>query len=430
MAAALGRVDLPERDRALVHELVYGTLRHAPFLDFCLANCAHKPLSKLPIPVWMALRLGAYQLLRTRIPAHTAVHESVALVVAQYGRMRGVVNAMLRQLARLQEAAQLPDPSQTLADPVEAMAVSMSHPAWLVRDVLQRRGLPATQAWLAANNEAPPVCIRVNRCRSDVGAVQTAFAEHGVEATPLAHMPDMLRLGQSGYVPDLPGFATGTFCVQDPAASLVARLAAPLPGQTVLDACAAPGGKATQLAELMGDTGRVFALDVHPGRTRLIEANARRLQLRTVTAAALDVTDIAALDTYLVDQQAAQVDVAMIDAPCSGLGTLRRNPELRVREAASVASLCALQAKLLDAVAHHVRPGGRLVYAVCTVTADETLEQIKRFLRRWPEFTVQAPPAELAPFCHGTAIGPAVQTWTDVHATDSFFAVALERRID
>lgn len=422
LSAALSRVELPSRDRALAHELVYGTLRHAPYLDFCLAAHAKKPLSKLPIPVWMALRLGAYQLLHTRVPPHSAVNESVALV-ASYGQMRGLVNALLRKLALAQAENHLPDPAAELADPIAALAILTSHPAWLLRRLAASRGLAVTRAWAEANNATPPLSLRVNRRRTDRDTLLQTLCAQGLEAAALAAFPDMLTLRHAGAVPDLPGFTAGHFVVQDPAAGLVAHLAAPKPGDLVLDACAAPGGKATHLAELMDDQGTVLAVDVHPGRVRLIAQNAERLGLKAIKPSALDSTDAAALARLLKGRAKAAVDVAVLDAPCSGMGTLRRNPELRGRLESSLPELCALQARLLDSVATVVGPGGVLIYAVCTVTDEEGPEQIAAFLRRHPDFGAETPPAMVQPFAQGTE----VRTWTDLHDTDSFFAVRLRR---
>ena len=427
--AALGRARLSTRDRALSTELVYGTLRHIGAIDFLLAQLSNRPLRKIAPPVIAALRLGVYQLLHTRVPARAAVHESVELVRRDHRHATGFANAVLRKVAALKERDELPEPSRVLGDPMEALAASTSHPVWVLEEVAAQRGEEEMRAWAAANNERPRVSLRVR-----TGEDRDEIAET-LSATTPELFPDGLLL-DGGNPAELAGFAAGRFTVQDLAAQLVGRLAAPVPGSFVLDACAAPGGKAVHLAELMQDRGHVLAVDIHPAKTRLIQRASKRLGLTSVEVAAGDASDPDVLSDLLYERSRENVDLAVIDAPCSGMGTLRRNPELRRRPAASVAELTRLQDALLDAVTTVLAPAGVLVYAVCTVTRAEGPERVAAFLGRHGDLELDEGVTDqvLEPFvesCNQVSPGARViRTWTDRHGCDSFFMARMRRTGD
>ncbi|MEE8409131.1 MAG: 16S rRNA (cytosine(967)-C(5))-methyltransferase RsmB [Myxococcota bacterium] len=430
---ALSRARLSSRDRALATELVYGTLRHQIFIDFVLGRLSNRPLRKTAVPVLAALRLGTYQLLETRVPRHAAVDETVALARSKTPHAAGFANALMRKVATLLDEGRLPDPTELYDDPLEALAVAGSHPLWILRELHARYGKKRVAAWVEANNQRPPISLRVNRLRARRDEIATMLTrDAGLTVETPSEFPDGLCVSPGGNVADWPGFNEGNYTVQDLAAQLVSCLAAPEPGAIVLDACAAPGGKAIHLAELMQDRGLVLAVDVHNAKTRLIDAAAKRLGLSSVKALAADASNPVALADLLADAGHPAVSVAVVDAPCSGLGTLRRNPELRLHDQKSVARLCQLQDALLDSVATVVEPGGVLVYAVCTVTDAEGPQRLVRFLETHTDFEVEAPEEPLfAPFietvdARGKA-QPVVRTWTDRHGSDSFFVVKLRR---
>ena len=420
----LERTPLAERDRAFVTELVYGTLRQQTFLDASLSAHMRKPLTQLPDPVLAALRLGAYQIMFTRVPARSAVNESVGLV-RRYGRMTGVVNAVLRRLG--EETAKSNgdsqrDDAQDMSDSA-ALSQRFSHPEWLVEAVLELRGQAATGAWLAANNDPAPVTLRVNRSRTNRASLMDRLQAAGIHCeSPPAHTGDTLWVRRAGPVQAMPGFDEGLFSVQDSAATWVGHMLGVQPGDVVLDMCAAPGGKTTHAAELMHDKGLVLAVDRHASKTRLITDNAARLGLRCIEVASADSRDLEALQGLLQAHGHTHPTHIILDAPCSGMGTLRRNPELRQKAVLS-ASLVEMQAALLDTAAALLPVGGRLVYAVCTVTAAEGPEQIKAFVARHPDFSVVPPP----PMLDFARDADGIRTWTDLHGTDSFFATCLER---
>jgi 16S rRNA (cytosine967-C5)-methyltransferase len=429
---ALGRSLLSDRDKALATELVYGTLRQQLYIDFLLARLATKPLKKTPPTVREALRMGAYQLLETRVPPHAAVNEAVSLIEHDYRHAAGFVNAVLRKLSTLKEAGELPRGEESIRDPIEALAIQTSHAPWIVEEVARQRGLEAARAWVDANNLRPALSVRVNRTRATRDEVKAELEAAGAIVEAPERFPDGLRVRDAGSVAALKGFAAGHFTVQDLGAQLVAYLAQPEPHGFVLDACAAPGGKATHLAEMLAGTGTVLATDVHTGKTRLIAGHAERLGLTNLKTATVDATEPDALRDVLRDHDRADVDLAVLDAPCTGLGTLRRNPELRSQSEERVHDLTLLQDRLIDSIATVVRPGGALVYAVCTVTEAEGPTRIYEFTKRNRKFRVESAVGPvtghfIATYSNQDTSFQALRTWTDLHGTDGFFAVRLTR---
>lgn len=426
--AALGRSGLDERDAGLATELVYGTLRHSVRLDFMLGQLATRSLRKVPPETLIALRLGAYQLLETRVADHSAVNEAVALVRRHAPHQAGFANALLRQLIRRRDAGNLPDPSHVIADPIEALAVSGSHPAWLVRRAVEELGLDETRAWVEANNKPAPVWLRVNTTRGSLERVRADLEASGATVRRHEYVPQALAVSGAGSPAGLPGFAAGLFTVQDPAAQLIGHLAAPAKGSVVLELCAAPGGKATHLAELVGSKGAVLAVEIHPGKARLVAENAKRMGLSWLRVADIDATNGEAVRAALRTVGRDTADVVVVDAPCTGFGTLRRNPELRQRDPQSIAELCALQDRLLATAALFVAPGGVLVYSVCTITQEEGPDRIASFLKQQPGFSLAAPPEPfLTKYEAPLNGGMVMRTWPHRHDMDGFFAARIQR---
>ena len=428
----LGRSELDGRDRALVTELVYGTLRQRDRLDFYLGKYARKPIAALPIDMQWLLRCAAYQLTAMRVPAHAAVGQAVRLVKTRFAGLAPVANAILRHLATDVETGQLQDPVAASADPATGLSIAASQPLWLIRRLLAELGENETRAWVQAHQNAPHIGLRVNTMRASRDTLAQRLRASGAEIEEPAQFPDGLWAQKLGSVRNAPGFEEGDFSVQDLAAQLIGRMIPVRAGMVLLDACAAPGGKATHLAELSRDQAHIVAIDNRPGKLALIERAAQRLHLTCIDTVCADAGEPAALTQVLRDRGHSQVDVALIDAPCSGLGTLRRHPELRRRTEADLPSLCAIQDRLLDNVATAVAPGGDLVYAVCTVTREEGPERIAAFLTQHQEFSLGTPeePAleaflESFPDVSG---GKILRTWPQRHGCDGFFAALLKRR--
>ncbi len=403
--------NLPRQDAALATELAYGVSRRALALDSALARHSRRPLEKLETAVHVALRLGAYQLLYLdRVPAHAAVDETVQVAKdAGLGRAAGFLNAVLRRLAEKPEVP-LPD------DPIDRLSVETSHPRWLVERWVARLGLEEATALCRADNEAPAVCVRVHGASRE--EVIAALARDDVQARPTALSPLGLWLEDPGPLVRLKAFQKGLFQVQDEAAQLVSFMAGARPGMRVLDACAAPGGKACHLASQVGPQGEVFALDVHPRKLQRIEDEAKRLGV----ASSMRLRSADAARPLPFAQRS--FDLILLDAPCSGLGTLRRHPELRYRRTAGdVKRLADGQRALWQNLVAYLKPGGAFVYAVCSPEPEEGAEQLPAFeaagLRLAP------PSAEGVPWGEVLDAKGTLATWPHRHRADSFFAARL-----
>lgn len=362
-----------ERDRALATDLVTGTLRWQRQLDHLIEHFAKRPITKLDVDVLQILRLGAYQLLHLdRVPAAAAVNDAVAMTRrARKTSAAGLVNAVLRALSRNSHRLPLPlRPPE--GDPLAFLEVSLSHPVWLANRWLGRYGFDAAEAWETFNNAAAPLTIRVNRLKIDRSTLTEALAAHGVAVEPARYAPDGLIV-TSGNPLRTPLAGTGEFVFQDEASQLVALLGAPEPGMKVLDACASPGGKTTAMAAMAGDRAQIVATDVRSARMQLLR--------ETVSASGAHNIRVLQADLEAGLPFAAEFDVVFVDAPCSGLGTVRRDPDIRWRRAeADLVPLALAQLNMIRNAAKTVLPGGRLIYSTCSSEPEENERVVSSFL--------------------------------------------------
>jgi 16S rRNA (cytosine967-C5)-methyltransferase len=410
---------LSPEDRALAHELFYGVLRHRSALDWRLAACSTRRWGHLALPVQIVLRLGAYQLLfLDRIPPHAAVHEAVTLAKVMAGDTDvGFTNAVLRALERRKSELIVPD---LLDHPIDHLTAEYSHPVWLVRRWLKRFGLQRTLAMCRADNAIPPTTLRVNPLRVTRERLIEVLAKEGVIAEPRRISPQALVL-KTGLPAAPRAFAQGWYYVQDEAAQLVALAVAPQPGERILDACAAPGGKSIHMAELMGDRGEIVAVDASGERIALVGENCRRIGVRSVHPVVADLSRPAEAEAL------GRFDRILIDAPCTGLGVLRRHPEAKWHKTeALIVRLAAKQRAILDAVAPLLKPGGVLVYSTCSTEREENEERVEAFMRSHAGWTVDTlrgllPPAA-APLI--TPQGYLSTLWNPFDM-DCFFAARL-----
>ena len=412
---ALGARRLAQRDAALATELVYGTLRWQRYLDWILAPHSKRALDSLDARVRVALRLAAYQLaFLERVPAFAVVNDAVALAPRTPG-VKAFVNAVLRAFARRGAREREPAPPR---DPVEALALRCSFPTWLAARWVARCGREEAEALMRAMNERPPLTLRANTLRVTREALAARLAaEEGLGARLTRYAPEGLVVGPGGAPGDWAAFADGSFAVQDEASMLVARLLEPEPGETVADVCAAPGTKTTHLAQLMANRGRVLALDPQPARlTRVVEAAAR---LGATCVETLEGTVEARAPGFR-----GACDRVLVDAPCSNLGVLRRNPDAKWRRRPEDLAACAArQREILGAAAAMVKPRGRLVYATCSLEPEENDEVVKTFLAARPDFAIDPPPGFPVPL---DADG-ALRCLPHRHGTDGFTAVRFRR---
>lgn len=428
---ALQRAGLSSADRGLATELVYGVCRRRLTLDWVLGQFAREPLARMDCWVRNLLRLSLYQLLYlSRIPPEAACDEGVELAKRRGHRgIAGLVNGILRAYLRRRGELVWPDPER---EPARWLAVRESHPEWLVERWLARLGRQEAAELLAVDNLPPPVTLRVNRLRVSREELLAALASRGISGEESRWAPEGVVLrSPGGGVERLPELSRGLAQVQDEASMLIAHLVGPQRGERILDAASAPGGKTTHLAELMGDEGEVWALDVHPAKLRLVEENAARLGLKSIRTQAANALELAKAEGFR-----RAFDRALLDAPCTGLGVLRRRPDSRWRKAPEdVASLAVQQRRMLSAVAATVRPGGRLVYSTCSTEREEGEEVVEAFLdaegerfRLLPAREVLAA-AGVPAAAEGSAFpGPYLRLWPQRHGTDGFFGACLERR--
>jgi 16S rRNA (cytosine967-C5)-methyltransferase len=406
---------LSPRDAALAMELVYGTLRWQRYLDWILAPHSRRRLETLDARVRVILRVTAYQIaLLDRVPSFAAVNDAVTLAPGTPG-VKPFVNAVLRSFARRAPREREPAAPR---DPVDALATRCSFPTWLAARWVARIGREEAEALMRASNERPPLTLRANALRTDRDALaERLAAEEGLVGRPTRHAPEGLVVGPGGAPGSWRAFGDGSFAVQDEASMLVARLLAPGSGTTVADVCAAPGTKTTHIAELMADRGRILAFDREPERLALVREAATRLGITIIDARA------GAVDALAPGFRDA-CDAVLVDAPCSNLGVLRRNPEVKWRRQPSDLDLASRrQSAILAAAATMVKPGGRLVYATCSLEPEENETVVSAFLQGRPEFAIDPPDRFPLPL---DADGW-LRCRPDRHGTDGFAAVRFHR---
>lgn len=403
LASVLGRERLDPRDAALCARIVWSVLQNRDLLDFYIAAYSATPPAKLQPPVLDILRLSAAQLLfLDRVPVSAAVNEGVELCKsAGCPKAAGLVNAVLRRISEHREA--LPEiPGK--GSPAY-LAVRYSHPLWLAETVSAARGCDFAEALFAADNAPCPVYAQVNTLRAQTGALRAALEARGVDVRPGA-LPDELELRDAGSIAALPEFQKGLFYVQDTAARLAVQLSGAAPGTEVLDACAAPGGKSFAAALQMGDRGHILACDASPKKLPRIEDGARRLGLSCIETLAMD-----ARKPY--DRLYGRFDTVLADCPCSGLGVIRKKPEVRYRTPEEIAPLPDIQLDILLGCAPCVKPGGALLYSTCTILEQENDGVIRRFLEARGDFAAE----ETRAF------------WPQIDGTDGFFVCRMRRSI-
>ena len=407
---------LDARDAALATRLCFGVQQNRMLLDFYLSKFSTVKLERIEHKVLNALRLGVYQIaFLTKVPVSAAVNESVELArrYSRNPRSPGLVNGILRSVAR--NAERLPVIEEK--DPAAYLSIRYSHPLWLVQEFLTVLGPAETETLLDADNGKPSTTAQVNvRCFTIEEVTESLLAQ-GVEAKPHPWMPDCLLLQGTGDLESLQAFQAGAFYIQDPAARAAVLAAGPEPGMRVLDACAAPGGKSFACAIAMGDRGEVLSCDIHAHKKALIDAGARRLGLTSIRSAVQDAK-------VRREDWTEGFDLVLADVPCSGLGIIRKKPDIRYKDPAPLEGLPAIQRAILDNVSGYVRPGGVLLYSTCTLLERENGAVVDGFLAAHPEY---APEPFTLPGPAGEAPEGRLTLWPHIHDTDGFFIAKLRR---
>ncbi|MBQ2830165.1 MAG: 16S rRNA (cytosine(967)-C(5))-methyltransferase RsmB [Oscillospiraceae bacterium] len=414
LKAALRRDALEPRDAALATRICYGVLQNRALLDFYIgAHCSQRTDRLEPI-ILEILRIGAYQIVfMDKIPPSAAVNEAVEMTKRhKRSKASGLVNAVLRSLARNKDA--LPQPDRT--DMAAYLSLLYSHPRWLVDRLLPILGAQETEAFLRANNDAVPTTVQINTLKTTPDALTAELSAEGVGACVHPLVEGCFTLTGAGNIESLAAFSDGRIMVQDAAAKLAVLAAAPRVGSRVLDVCAAPGGKSFAAAIAMENSGEIISCDIHAHKLRLIESGAARL-------------GISCIKTELADGRTPRTewigafDTVICDVPCSGLGIIRKKPDIRYKDEAELSKLPAVQRAILENACTYVREGGVLLYATCTILPEENECITDDFLRAHPEFSAET--YDLPSL--GTVTG-GITLWPQRHGTDGFYICKLRKK--
>ena len=445
--------ELTDLDRRLVTELVYGSVRRMRAIDFIIDKLATKKSSQQPPELRTILHLGLYQLqYLNHIPPSAAVNTTVQLAKENgFLGLSSFVNGLLRQYIRLTpptppyqggaksspNSPQQPEtkttsnpppyqggargglnPLKLPENPVERLGILHSFPDWLVELWLEQLGETETEQLCQWFNQSPTIDLRINPLKSSIAQIESTFKAHNISTSRIPNLPQALRLnGSTGAIQNLPGYSEGWWTIQDSSAQLVTHLLAPQPGEIIIDACAAPGGKTTHIAELMQDTGTIYACDKTANRLKRLKENADRLQMRSIK--------IHTGDSRQFPEFINLADRVLLDAPCSGLGTLHRRADARWHHTPeNIQQQSQLQSELLANAATFVKSGGVLVYATCTIHPLENEAVIQSFLTNNARWQIEPPTIDLP-------VQPSPEGWVKVwphrHQMDGFFMVRLKR---
>ena len=410
---------LTSLDQAFLTDLTYGTLRWRGKLDWVIQHFSKVPFEKVESKVVNVLRIGLYQILfMSRTPVSAAVNESVELAKKFRGKGGGnFVNGILRSFLREKERFKYPEFE---ADPALHVAVEQSHPLWLVKRWIEELGVEETLQVCARNNQPAPLTLRTNTLRVNRTALVEKLKEQGLHPVPTPYSPEGITLQDPPPVSQLPFWKEGFYLIQDEASQLVSAILDPRPGETILDACAAPGGKTTHIAQRMKNSGRIYALDLAQPKLGLIEELCSRLGVTIVKTLRGDASQA------VVIPGGARFDRILADVPCSGFGTLRRNPDLKWRKGeGDVKRLSELQFSILANLSGYLKKDGILVYSTCTVFQEENENIVEGFLRDHPEFQLDPIGPMLPEGVRSFASGGYFKTFPPKNNMDHFFVARL-----
>jgi 16S rRNA (cytosine967-C5)-methyltransferase len=414
---------LIRKDRALATDLVYGVLRWRSRLDWVISRLSKTPFHKIDGSVLNIIRIGLYQILfHSRIPPSAAVNDSVEMTKAVAPLwVVSFVNGLMRSAVRRAREIPMPDYAD---DPVQAIAVRESHPLWLVERWVDRLGAEETKQLCVANNQIPPLTVRANTLKTSRQDLRNSIKDHVGQIEPTRFAPDGLSLrGLRDSIGDIPSFKDGCFQVQDEAAQLITHLLDPKPGERVLDACAGLGGKTGHIAQLMKDNGEIKAMEKQSWKLKQLNTTLARLGISAVTTWQHDLSEPVPVD------QSGTFDRVLFDAPCSGLGVLRRNPDAKWKKSETdLTRLRTDQLHFFERLAPLVKPGGRLVYCVCSLEPEEGACVVKDFLKNRTQFVIDREPVGLFDVDERLVDGSGFfRSIPHEHDMDGFFAVRLKR---
>ena len=407
-------------DRRLITQIVYGTLRMRGRLDWVINQLYRGTYISMDLCIKNILRTGIYQMLYTeRIPDFAIVDEAVEITKKMHPAGAGLVNAILRNVVRKKDTLVYPEMEK---DPSLHVSIVYSHPLWLVKKWIDMFGIEDTAALCRANNEIPPVTLRVNTLKTTREKAREELSQDGTNVKPSVFSPDGLIISNPVMsIRDTAPFKAGHIQLQDEASQLIARLVDPKEGENVLDLCAGSGGKTTHLAALMDNRGSITAIDIRKKNLESLRKNAQRLGVTIVDTQVRDVSQ--------KPEKALQeaFDKILVDAPCSGLGTLRRNPEIKWRLSLDDVTNCAaLQKTILDNAASYVKKGGSLIYSTCTITPEENEDVVEEFISLHRNFICVRPPDTI----DSRVVDDQgyLRSYPHRHGADGFFGAVLRKK--
>ncbi len=412
----LNQAGLERRDAALATRLCFGVLQNQLLLDFYLSHFSKIKLEKLEAKIRACLRIALYQLLMMdKIPPSAAVDQSVSIArkYSRNPRAPGLVNAVLRAFLRAGEDL----PPIEGATKAKTLSLRYSHPLWLVEEWIALLGEEETRSLLEVDNEPIPTVAQVNCVRASIEEVIEELEAEGVSVSIHPWLSNCFFLSGAGDLERLSAYRKGMFYIQDAASRLAVESAGLRPGDRVLDCCAAPGGKSFAAAIAMENRGEIVSCDIHPHKIKLIRAGLDRLGLTCISP-------IEQNARIFVSQWERSFDVVLADVPCSGLGIIRKKPDIRFKKPGALEGLPQVQRAILDHVSHYVRPGGTLLYSTCTLRREENEENIQDFLSMHQEFVLEAF-ALPGPIGHTDGM---ITLWPHIHSTDGFFIAKLRRK--
>ncbi len=411
---------LREIDRSFATELVYGTVKWLLQIDYIIGKYSSIKLKKLSPWIKNVLRLGVYQLLHTdRIPVSAACNTAVDLA-KRYGHQASsrFVNAVLRNISKNKDNIPYPDKS----DIANYLSILYSHPVWMVQNWIELFGKEFTEELLKSNNQVPDFIIRTNTLKTDRQTLLDALHKEEINAEPGRYVEEAVILRNPSSISNLETFKKGYFQVQDESSMLAAKILDPREGETVIDVCSAPGGKATHMAQLMNNKGTVIARDIYQHKLNLIEQSCSRLGINIVKTEIHDACDF---DETLI----GKADRVLIDAPCSGLGIIRKKPDIKYsRTENELNEITGLQQKILKIASKYLKVGGYMIYSTCTIQPQENLEIVEDFLSKNPDFTLTGF-QELMPQNLDIASSAEgyIQLYPNINQTDGFFISKIKR---
>ncbi|WAA10660.1 16S rRNA (cytosine(967)-C(5))-methyltransferase RsmB [Fervidibacillus albus] len=416
---AIFQNDFSKKDAGLLTELTYGTLQRKITLDYYLQPFIQR--KKIEPWVMHLLRLSVYQFaFLSKIPDHAIIHEAVEIGKKRgHKGIAGFINGVLRSIQR----RGLPS-IEAIDDPIEKLAIETSHPLWLVKRWIDQYGLEKTTAMCKENIRAPKQTARINRWKTSGDEVFHALKKEGLDVSKSEHLPDAIQ-SSNGNLATSNAFRNGLLSIQDESSMLVGFAVDPKEGERILDTCSAPGGKTTDVAERMNNTGTVIACDLHPHKLKLIEENKKRLGLANIETVVIDARKASTrfpLESF---------DCVFVDAPCSGFGVIRRKPEIKyTKTETDIRKLASIQREILHEAAKLVKKGGRLVYSTCTVDKEENEQVAMGFLKNHPDFErdenlAKRLPKSVEPFVQGNSL----QLLPQDLQSDGFFIASFQKKV-